>query len=93
MLYLLNPKLTIFFFAFLPQFLTTTETGPAAVQMSLLGAVFMVLTWLVFTAYGISAALLRPILVRRPAMLTAVTRSFATCYVLLAVGLAVQHLR
>ncbi|WP_432545579.1 LysE family translocator [Kineococcus sp. SYSU DK004] len=90
---LLNPKLTIFFIAFLPQFLTTAQPVRAAVQMSVLGAVFTGLTWVVFTAYGVGAALLRPVLVRRPALLARVTRSFAVCYLVLAVGLAVQHLR
>lgn len=90
---LLNPKLTLFFFAFLPPFLTIAEPVRAAVQMSLLGAVFMGLTWLVFTGYGVSAALLRPTLVRRPELLVRATRGFAVCYVLLALGLAVQHLR
>src|SRR3712207_4622475 len=50
---ILNPKLTIFFFAFLPQFV---GTGDVLGQMLLLSAVFMAVTLLVFVAYGLCAA-------------------------------------
>ena len=50
---ILNPKLSIFFFAFLPQFVEATEANPV-LRMSELSAVFMLLTFVVFAAYGLS---------------------------------------
>ncbi len=48
---ILNPKLSIFFLAFLPQFVSPTETEPLA-EMLLLSAVFMLMTFVVFVGYG-----------------------------------------
>lgn len=55
---LLNPKLTVFFFAFLPQFL---DTPPALLDPRLigLGGVFMLMTFAVFAAYAYASAALR----------------------------------
>ncbi|WP_158370270.1 LysE family translocator [Cellulosimicrobium cellulans] len=89
----LNPKLTVFFVAFLPQFVGGTRPAEATVQMAALGALFMMMTWVVFAVYGITASVLRPVLIRRPSLLAAVMKGFSGCYVLLAVVLAVEHLR
>jgi threonine/homoserine/homoserine lactone efflux protein len=51
----LNPKLSIFFFAFLPQFVSASEARPLA-HMLALSAVFMILTFVVFVGYGLFAA-------------------------------------
>ncbi|MFE9748777.1 LysE family translocator [Saccharothrix saharensis] len=67
MVNLLNPKLTIFFFAFLPQF---ARPGDAVVSMVELSAVFMALTFVVFVAYGWFAAAVRDHVVERPAVQT-----------------------
>ena len=48
----LNPKLSIFFLAFLPQFVSPTEPDATA-RMLGLSAVFMLLTFVVFVGYGI----------------------------------------
>src|SRR5262249_40120796 len=53
---ILNPKLSIFFLAFLPQFIAADETHPLA-RMLELSAVFMLMTWVVFVIYGLFAAL------------------------------------
>jgi threonine/homoserine/homoserine lactone efflux protein len=79
---LLNPKLTIFFFAFLPQF--TSETG-AMLQLS---AVFMAVTFAVFAVYGLFAAAVRRHVISRPAVLTWMRRVFAGAFVALGVRLA-----
>ena len=58
LLNLLNPKLSIFFLAFLPQFVTATEPQPL-MRMLELSAVFMLLTFAVFVGYGLFAAAIR----------------------------------
>jgi threonine/homoserine/homoserine lactone efflux protein len=84
---LLNPKLTIFFFAFLPQFVPAGE--PAVVQRMLgLSGVFMLVTFVVFALYGVCAAALRDHVITRPRVVAGLRRSFAASYVLLAGRLA-----
>lgn len=84
---LLNPKLTIFFFAFLPQFVSVRDPHPVP-QMLLLSAVFMALTFIVFVIYGLLAALLRERVLARPRVMTWMRRSIAGAFVLLAAKLA-----
>ena len=66
---ILNPKLSIFFLAFLPQFVSTTEPHPLS-RMLELSSVFMLMTFVVFVAYGLFAAAIRDHLISRPRVLT-----------------------
>jgi threonine/homoserine/homoserine lactone efflux protein len=84
---LLNPKLSLFFFAFLPQFVSVHDAHPL-VHMLLLSAVFMLLTFVVFVGYGLLAALFREKVISRPRIVTWMRRSFAGAFVLLAAKLA-----
>ncbi len=84
---ILNPKLTIFFFAFLPQFVSVTETR-ASLRMLELSAVFMVVTFAVFVVYGICAAAIRSRVISRPRVLTWMRRIFAGTFAVLAGRLA-----
>ena len=84
----LNPKLTIFFVAFLPQFVHPEEPD-ALWHMLGLSAVFMLVTLVVFAAYGVFAAAMRTRVLQRPRVLAWLRRSFAGSYVLLAGRLAV----
>jgi threonine/homoserine/homoserine lactone efflux protein len=85
---ILNPKLTIFFFAFLPQFVSTD--GPHALPRMLeLSAAFMAITFVVFAAYGIFAASVKQHVVSRPQVMTWMRRSFAGSFVALGAKLAV----
>ena len=84
---LLNPKLSVFFFAFLPQFVSPHEANPVA-QMLLLSGVFMAMTLVVFAAYGLFANLVRRQLLGRPGVMPWLRRSFAGTFVVLAAKLA-----
>ncbi|WP_431046860.1 LysE family translocator [Streptomyces sp. P1-3] len=84
----LNPKLTMFFVAFLPQFVPAGEPGSLGAMLRL-SAVFMVLTFVVFAAYGMCAAAMRDRVLARPRVLTGIRRVFAACFVGLSARLAV----
>ena len=84
---LLNPKLTLFFFAFLPQFVLPAGGSPVA-QMLWLSAVFMAMTFVVFAGYGVFAATVRDHVTRRPRVVTWLRRTFAVSYVALAARMA-----
>ena len=84
---LLNPKLTVFFFAFLPQFVPADEPD-ALVRMLGLSAVFMLMTFVVFAGYGLFAAAVRDHVVHRPVVVDRVRRLFAASFLGLGVKLA-----
>jgi threonine/homoserine/homoserine lactone efflux protein len=84
---ILNPKLSIFFFAFLPQFVNANEPNALA-RMSELSAIFMLLTFVVFVGYGVFAASVRDQIISRPKVLTWMRRSFAAAFAGLGLKLA-----
>ena len=85
---ILNPKLSIFFLAFLPQFVSADEAYPLS-RMLLLSTVFMLMTFVVFVGYGLFAASIRDHVISRPRILTWMRRTFAGAFVLLGAKLAV----
>jgi threonine/homoserine/homoserine lactone efflux protein len=87
---ILNPKLSIFFLAFLPQFVQTTEPDAVA-RMAGLSAVFMLLTFIIFVGYGLCAAAVRQHLITRPRVLTWLRRAFAGAFVGLGARLALAE--
>jgi threonine/homoserine/homoserine lactone efflux protein len=87
LLNVLNPKLTLFFLAFLPQFVPVSTRNPTIVMLGL-SAVFMLLTFLVFVGYGIFAAAARNQIISRPRTLLWFRRSFAVTFGLLGLKLA-----
>jgi threonine/homoserine/homoserine lactone efflux protein len=84
---ILNPKLSIFFFAFLPQFVSASEAHPLS-RMLELSVVFMLLTFAVFVGYGLFAAAIRNHVISRPRVLTWMRRAFAGAFVALGAKLA-----
>ncbi|RYE61144.1 MAG: LysE family translocator [Hyphomicrobiales bacterium] len=84
---LLNPKLSIFFFAFLPQFVPADAPG-AVPQMLQLSLVFMAMTFVVFALYGLFAAAIRGQVISRPSIMVWMRRSFAAAFVALGAKLA-----
>lgn len=84
---LLNPKLSIFFFAFLPQFVSATDAAPL-LTMTGLSLVFMAMTFIVFALYGLFAARMRDQVLSRPPVLAWLRRGFAAAFVALGARLA-----
>ena len=84
---ILNPKLSIFFLAFLPQFIGADEAHPLA-RMLELSAVFMLMTWVVFVLYGLFAAGVRDRVIGRPNVMAWLRRAFAGGFALLGARLA-----
>lgn len=87
---ILNPKLSIFFLAFLPQFINTAGAS-ATVQMLSMGAVFMAMTFVVFIGYGMFAALVRTHIISRPRVMTWFRRAIAGAFLSLGVKLALAE--
>jgi threonine/homoserine/homoserine lactone efflux protein len=87
---ILNPKLSIFFFAFLPQFVPASSPD-ALPRMLGLSGVFMLVTFVVFAAYGLFAAGIRNHIISRPAIMQWMRRTFAAAFVLLGIKLALTE--
>ena len=90
LLNLLNPKLTIFFLAFLPQFI---DAGAASAgrQLFTLSAAFMVMTFVVFVAYGLLANAFRTRVIESPRVQAWLRRTFAAAFAGLGVQLALAE--
>lgn len=86
----LNPKLSVFFLAFLPQFITASGAS-ALEQMLGLGGIFMLMTLVIFSAYGLGAAWIRGHVAGRPGIMTAFRRLFAGTFIALGAKLALAE--
>ena len=87
---ILNPKVSVFFLAFLPQF-ASAEGGSVAGQMLVLGAMFMAMTLVIFLLYGLSAAQLRAAVLARPRIGDAIRWCFASLFAALGLRLALAQ--
>ncbi|MBS9475585.1 LysE family translocator [Ancylobacter radicis] len=90
LLNLLNPKLSIFFVAFLPQFIAPGEPAPLTAMLEMSG-MFMAMTFVVFALYGVFAAAVRGQVLARPAILGWLRRGFAAAFVALGAKLALSE--
>jgi len=84
---ILNPKLTIFFLAFLPQFVTPNSASPLS-QLLLQSGVFIVVTFAVFVVYGLLAHTYRTTVIESEPIQAWLHRSFSAAFVGLGVHLA-----
>ena len=84
---ILNPKLSIFFLAFLPQFIAAEEPHVLARMLELSGA-FMAMTFAVFALYGLCAASVRDRVISRPRVMAWLRRSLAAGFAVLGARLA-----
>lgn len=90
LLNILNPKLSIFFLAFLPQFVDPAQGAPL-LQLALLSAVFMLMTFVVFVAYGLLAHAFRRTVIEAPRVQSWLRRGFAGVFAGLGVHLALSE--
>lgn len=94
LLNVLNPKLTIFFLAFMPQFVEPASapgSNSPLMQMLLLSAVFMAMTFFVFVAYGLLAHAFRTAVIESPRVQAWLRRSFAAAFAALGANLALSE--
>lgn len=89
LLNVLNPKLSIFFLALLPPFLSGNP-GTATVEMLGLGAIFMAMTFAVFVLYGLFAATARDRLLASEVAMRWLNRGFAAAFAALGARLAME---
>lgn len=89
LLNLLNPKLTLFFLAFLPQFVDHGARSPLA-QLLLLSAVFMAMTLAIFVVYGVLADTFRRAVIESPRVQSWLRRGFAAAFAGLGIELAIS---
>jgi threonine/homoserine/homoserine lactone efflux protein len=87
---ILNPKLSIFFFAFLPQFVSASDSHALPLMLEL-SSIFMLLTFVVFAGYGVFAASVRSHIISRPKVLMWMRRSFAGAFAALGIKLALAE--
>ncbi|AFM41103.1 putative threonine efflux protein [Desulfosporosinus acidiphilus SJ4] len=88
---LLNPKLTLFFFSFLPQYLSRNSQSYIR-ESFLLGIVFMLLTFIVFAGYGILAGSVKTIVAKSPKRLQGISQVFGIIFIVFAINLAASSL-
>jgi threonine/homoserine/homoserine lactone efflux protein len=89
LLNILNPKLTIFFLAFLPQFVEPNAKSPLE-QLLILSGVFMAMTFAVFVVYGFLAHAFRKVVIESPRVQSWLRRSFAAAFAGLGANLALS---
>jgi threonine/homoserine/homoserine lactone efflux protein len=86
LLNIFNPKLTIFFLAFLPQFIQPESSKPLF-QLIMLSAIFMAMTFIVFIAYGFVAHVFRATVIEKPRVQEWLRKGFATTFAGLGINL------
>ncbi|CNK47888.1 homoserine/homoserine lactone efflux protein [Yersinia frederiksenii] len=83
---LLNPKLSLFFLAFLPQFISTETISPTH-DMLILSGIFMLMTLLIFMLYGVFSSFMRGHILSRPKVMRILRASFSLSFIGLGIKL------
>ncbi|WP_321404385.1 LysE family translocator [Maridesulfovibrio sp.] len=87
---ILNPKLSIFFLAFLPLFVPENAVSPT-LNLIILSLIFMLMTLIVFVLYGLSATSVRKYVTRSPNIISWMQRSFAIVFATIGLKLAMTE--
>ncbi len=90
LLNVLNPKLSLFFLAFLPQFISPSAPNATA-SLIWLAILFMMMTFIVFVGYGVFASYAREYVIRRPSVMKWIKRCFAGTFGFLGAKLAITN--
>lgn len=87
---LLNPKLTLFFFTFIPQYVSS-ESQYYVIECLLYGCVFMMLTFVIFIGYGMLAGTAKT-LINSPNLMNLVQKLFGIIFIVFAIQLSLSPL-
>ena len=88
---LLNPKVSLFFLAFLPQFITPNSKH-IALEMAALGAIFMIQAIIIFTIVGLCAGTIGDRILKQPPVARSLSLITAAIFIILSIRLALmQH--
>jgi threonine/homoserine/homoserine lactone efflux protein len=86
----LNPKVALFFLAFLPQFVNI-DSGNIPVQMIFLGIIFMVQAWLIFSAISVFAGVVGEKIIQKPGIGRYIDWGKAGIFTFIGIKLALSH--
>lgn len=88
---LLNPKLTLFFFSFLPQYISLNSKDYIKNNL-ILGLLFMLITLVVFIIYGLLASLMKSLIINSPKKLKYIQQIFGIIFIIFAINLSLSSI-